>query len=110
MYTLKRGEIASDSVARAMLITLYKIADDEQIRYVTIHNRQPTLFSQHAFTVCTGTIHGPSRERMHTFETREELDSALRKTIHTRISAGYRVLYSYFRTREYEDLRPALFA
>lgn len=93
-----------------MLITLYRINNDEQIRYVTIHNRQPTLFSQYAFSVCSGTIHGSSTDRLYTFETQEELDEALRKTIRSRVTRGYRVLYSYFRKHEYENLRPALFA
>jgi len=93
-----------------MLITLYRITDDEQIRYVTVHNRQPTLFSEHAFTVCSGTIQGPSSERLYTFDTRDEMDAALQRTIRTRVNRGYRVLYSYFRKHEYEDLRPALFA
>lgn len=93
-----------------MMITLYRVGEDERIRYVTIHNRQTTLFSRYAFTVCEGVVHGSGSERLHTFDTQAELDAALRRTIKRRTRQGYRVLYSYFRKHEYNDIRPALFA
>lgn len=100
----------ADTTTVVMMITLYRVGENERIRYVTFHNRQTTLFSQFAFTVCEGEVHGPGKERLYTFETREEMDKKLRALLRSRVKSGYRVLYSFFRKHEYNDIRPALFA
>jgi hypothetical protein len=91
-----------------MLITLYKTNVDDQIQYYVIDDRQGHLFSPYSFSVTRGPSLSPGREKQYAFETRKAMDMKLRKLIQSRIKSGYRVLYSYIRTEEYEHLRPAL--
>ncbi|MFW6388150.1 MAG: hypothetical protein ACOC0B_02640 [bacterium] len=100
----------TDTTTVAMMITLYRVSDEDRIRYITIHNRQTTLFARYSFTLCEGEVNGWSRERLYSFESREDMDRKLRQLIRGRVKKGYRVLYSFFRNHEYQDLRPALFA
>jgi hypothetical protein len=91
-----------------MMITFYKTDKKGRIRYYSIDNRQGNLFSPHTFTVNSGTALTAGREKAYIFATRREMDAKLRALIDGRIKNGYRVLYTYFRKNEYQDLRPVL--
>lgn len=90
------------------MITLYKTDRNDRIHYYSINDRQGHLFSSYTFTVNWGPVLTAGREKVHVFESRREMDQKLQELIQSRITDGYRVLYSYFRNREYEHLRPAL--
>lgn len=91
-----------------MMITLYKTDDKGEIRYYSIHDRQGHLFSPYTFSVHWGPGLSVGREKSYVFETRREMDTKLQELIQGRVDDGYRVLYSFFRNRDYEHLRPAL--
>ncbi|MFP4484627.1 MAG: WGR domain-containing protein [Spirochaetaceae bacterium] len=91
-----------------MLITFYRSDSSDEVHFYSIHDRQPSLFGDHAFTVIWGRALRRGREKVYTFSTREELDDKLRELISTRIREGYRVLYSYFRKGEYQQIRSAI--
>jgi predicted DNA-binding WGR domain protein len=91
-----------------MLITFYRSDADDEPYFYSIHDRQPSLFGEYAFTVIWGRALRKGREKVYSFESREELDDKLRELVRRRIEEGYRVLYSYFRKNEYRQLRHAL--
>ena len=91
-----------------MLITLYKTDKQGRIHYYSFDDRQGHLFSHYAFTVNWGTALVAGREKVYVFEDRQDMDAKLQELIQTRITDGYRVLYSFFRNHEYRYLRPAL--
>lgn len=90
------------------MITLYKTDHRDRISYYSINDRQGHLFSPYTFTVTWGPVPASGREKVHVFESRRAMDRKLQELIQDRVTDGYRVLYSYFRNREYEHLRPAL--
>ena len=91
-----------------MMITLYKTDRQGQIHYYSVDDRQGHLFAKFTFTVNWGTTLIASREKVHVFDTRREMDTKLQHLIRDRVGHGYRVLYSYFRNQEYRYLKPAL--
>lgn len=91
-----------------MLITFYRSSGEDEPHFYSIHDRQPSLFGEYAFTVIWGRALRKGREKVYTFSSRDELDEKLRELISTRIDEGYRVLYSYFRNNEYQQLRSAI--
>ncbi len=101
---MRRG----DDTQGEMMITLYKTDQHDRIHYYSINDRQGHLFSPYSFTVNWGPAMTAGREKVHVFESRRAMDRKLQELIQSRVDAGYRVLYSYFRNHEYEHLRPAL--
>ncbi len=91
-----------------MLITFYRSDSSDEPHFYSIHDRQPSLFGEHAFTVIWGRALRKGREKVYTFTSRDELDEKLRELISIRIREGYRVLYSYFRKDEYQQIRSAI--
>jgi len=91
-----------------MLITFYRSDAGNEPYFYSIHDRQRSLFGEHAFTVIWGRALRKGREKVYSFDTQEELDAKLRELIAARVDEGYRVLYSYFRKNEYRQLRHAL--
>ena len=90
------------------MITLYRTDKRGRIHYYSIDDRQGQLFSSCALTVHWGPAMTAGREKVHLFADEREKDEKLRELILGRISAGYRVLYSFFRNNEYHHLKPAL--
>lgn len=90
------------------MITLYKTDRQGRIHYYSIDDRQGHLFATFSFTVSWGTTLTSGREKVHTFESRREMDSKLQALIRERTRKGYQVLYTYFRNEEYKYLKPAL--
>ena len=90
------------------MITLYRTDQHDRIHYYSINDRQGHLFSPYSFTVNWGPALTAGRERFYVFESRRAMDRKLQELIQARIADGYRVLYSFFRSHEYEHLRPAL--
>ena len=97
-----------DDTVDEMMITLYKTDPDNRIRYYSINDRQGHLFSSYTFTVNWGAALTVGREKVYAFESRAEMDKKLQELIQERIRSGYRVLYTYFRSREYPHLRSVL--
>ena len=90
------------------MITLYKTDRSGRILYYSITDRQGHLFSAHTFTVTWGEELTMGREKLHVFDSRQQMDATLQSLVRGRIRGGYRVLYSYFRDTEYTELRPTL--
>jgi predicted DNA-binding WGR domain protein len=91
-----------------MLITFYRSDSVDEPHFYSIHDRQPSLFGEYAFTVIWGRALRRGREKVYTFTSQEELDEKLRELVGIRIREGYRVLYSYFRKNEYKQIRSAI--
>jgi predicted DNA-binding WGR domain protein len=99
---------AGDDISHEMMITLYKTDRTDRIHYYSVNDWQCHLFSPYTLTVNWGLALTAGREKVYVFETRRAMDAKLQELLQTRIRGGYRVLYSFFRKREYEHLRPAL--
>ncbi len=87
------------------MVTLYKLDARNRARYVTIHTRQPSLFGDHIVTVRHGMVSGTGTDRNYTYESREEMDRALRRLLKRKARQGYRVIYRYVGSGEKEHLR-----
>ncbi|HOV37156.1 MAG TPA: hypothetical protein PLG79_00405 [Spirochaetales bacterium] len=88
-----------------MMLTFYRKDKEGATYYYTIHDRQGSLFTEYTLTTTWGRNLGKSREKIYTFHTRQELDVKLREIIEINLKRGYRVLYSYFRADDAEDLK-----
>jgi predicted DNA-binding WGR domain protein len=91
-----------------MMVTLYKPDKTGRMRYYSISNRQGNLFSPFTFTVTWGVALSAGRERQYVFESQQDLDQKLRELVNSRLKAGYKVLYTFFRKEERERLRPLI--
>jgi hypothetical protein len=91
-----------------MMITFYKTDSTSRLYYYCISDRQWHLFSRYSFTVSWGVALTQGREKTYTFESQVEKETRLREIVAGRVTAGYKVLYTYFRTDEYGGLRSAL--
>jgi predicted DNA-binding WGR domain protein len=91
-----------------MMVTLYKPDKTGRMRYYSISNRQGNLFSPFTFTVTWGVALSAGRERQYVFESQRDLDQKLRELVNSRLKAGYKVLYTFFRKEERERLRPLI--
>jgi len=80
-----------------MLFTLYKPGADGKIRYYSIHDRQPMLYSRYALTVSWFAGNESAREKVYSFETRADMDAKLRTLFRTKLRDGYRMLYQFKR-------------
>lgn len=92
----------------AMMITLYRIDGKGTAHYYTLHDRQGHLFSDFTFTTSWGKNVSLSREKSYRFDTLKERDEKIRRILQEKFKTGYRVLYSYFRPKEMEELQPDL--
>lgn len=90
------------------MITFYKTDATRRLYYYCISDRQRHLFAPHSFTVSWGVALTQGRERTFTFATEGEKQQKLQQVISGRVKAGYKVLYTYFRRREYGSLQGAL--
>lgn len=90
------------------MITLYRTDSAGAAHYYTLHDRQGQLFPVHSFTVSWGRNLAVSREKVYVFETGAEMDAKIRAILREKITAGYKVLYSYLRPGEMGDFRPIL--
>ena len=97
-----------DDTVDEMMITFYKTDPRNRIHYYSINDRQGHLFSSHTFTVTWGAALTAGREKVYAFDSRAAMDRKLQALIRSRIRDGYRVLYTYFRSREYAHLRSVL--
>ena len=91
-----------------MMINLYRIDPQGATHYYSLHDRQGHLFSPHCFTVSWGRNLSLSREKTYQYDSQKDMDDGIRKLVLKKFRAGYRVLYSYLRPDEMEDLRPEL--
>jgi hypothetical protein len=80
------------------MLTLYRSNEKGDLFYYTVHDRQSALFSAFAFTIVKAKGEGRSCEKLMTFDTLEEMESALVAVIRDRIRDGYRILYVFFRS------------
>ena len=90
------------------MITLYKTDRQGRIRYYSLNDRQTHLFASHTITVNWGSALSSGRERVYILDSRSEMDQKLQELVQRKVNRGYRVLYSFFRNREYRFLQPAL--
>ena len=91
-----------------MMITFYRRLKNGRMRYYSISNRQGHLFTPYSFQTIVGNSVSAGSEREYLFETRSEMDAQIRVLVKRRIRDGYKILYSYFRKKEFEQLREAL--
>lgn len=84
-----------------MIILLRKTTPKGSHYYYTLHDRQTGLFELYTLTTMWGSTPDGGRERVYSFSSPEELDEKLRELIHRRLRAGYTVLYSYSRDKNY---------
>ena len=49
-----------------------------------------------------------AREKVYQFENQAEMDRKVRGILRGKLTRGYKVLYSYLRSKEMEDIRPVL--
>ena len=103
---MRRGE--PDDTKRDMMITFYKTDASRRLYYYCISDRQRHLFARHSLTVSWGVALTHGRERTLIFATEEEKQQKLQRVISGRVKAGYKLLYTYFRRREYGNLQGAL--
>ncbi|MBP7262766.1 MAG: hypothetical protein KBB32_01230 [Spirochaetia bacterium] len=80
-----------------MILTLIRTAKNGAIQYYTLHDRQPLLTAPFALTAAWRVGNGRERERVYGFESRADMDAALRRFFALRIKAGYSLLYSFQR-------------
>ena len=83
-------------ISNTMMISLYRTAADGSLRYYSIHNRQPHLFSSYSFVASWGVQPSAGREKLYTFDTLEEMEDSLQQILERRLRGGYKVLYSFF--------------
>lgn len=88
-----------------MMVTLYKKHHQGQPYYYTVHDRQGSLFAPFTLTIMWGKKLDRPREKVITFTTHEEMNLKIRVILDKKLREGYRVLYSYFRPNEDEDLK-----
>ncbi|MCK5673960.1 MAG: WGR domain-containing protein [Spirochaetales bacterium] len=86
-----------------MTITFYKQTSASSL-YYTMHDRQAHLFSPYTFTSVWGTVLESGREKVFTFDTRQDMEKKLRFLMKKRISSGYKVLYSFSRNDIYTEI------
>lgn len=86
-----------------MTITFSK-QSSASTRYYTMHDRQGNLFSPYTFTSVWGTVLQSGREKVFSFDSRQEMDRKLRFLIKKRMESGYKVLYSFSRGDEYTKI------
>lgn len=91
-----------------MMITLFRTDSRGASHYYTLHDRQGHLFSSFSFTVSWGKKLSLSREKAYQFDSEPEMNEKIREILKMKLKDGYRVLYSYFRPHELEDMRPSL--
>ncbi len=91
-----------------MMLTLYRSDRRGRTRYVTVHNRQGSLFSPYCFTVIEGATVTHGRERLFSYDSAAAMDRAMQSFINERLQRGYRLLYQYFRHQEYPATRRLL--
>jgi hypothetical protein len=81
-----------------MIITLYKVGKDGKTHhYYTVHDRQPVFDAPYAICASWRVGLGKERERLHRFQTLLERDRMIRRLIGTRVSDGYKILYTFTR-------------
>lgn len=86
-----------------MTITFYK-QSNSRTRYYTMHDRQGHFFSQYTFTSVWGTVLESGREKVYTFDSRQEMEKKMRFLMRKRILSGYKVLYSFSRNNVYTKI------
>ena len=86
-----------------MTITFYKQTSTSSL-YYTMHDRQVHLFSPYTFTSVWGTVMESGREKVFTFDSRQDMEKKLRFLMKKRISSGYKVLYSFSRNDVYTEI------
>jgi hypothetical protein len=91
-----------------MMVSLYRTEADQSVSYVTITDRQPSLFGHPTLSVTSGRDFSIIRERHHTYRTEAELQTALRGMIDRRLRNGYEVLYTFFRPGRYPTVERRL--
>jgi len=86
-----------------MTITFYK-QSKTSLMYYTMHDRQGNLFTPYTFTSVWGSVIESGRQRVFTFNSREEMNKKLRFLMGKRIKSGYKVLYSFSRNKTYTEI------
>lgn len=88
-----------------MMVTLYKKNSEGQPFYYTLHDRQSSLFASFTLTILWGRKLDRPREKVITFTSHQEMNRKIRSILDKKMQEGYRVLYSYFRAEDAEDLK-----
>jgi hypothetical protein len=77
-----------------MMITLFRKEADGRLRYYNIHDQQPHLIPEWVFTV-SYTSGNSWSERIHRFDSPQEMDLAIRKLVRRKFHEGFALLYSF---------------
>lgn len=80
-----------------MIITFFKEDAKGHFWYYSVHDRQGNLFADFAFTIIWGREPNAGREKVYLYDSRREMERALRLIIRKKISQGYKVLYRFAR-------------
>jgi predicted DNA-binding WGR domain protein len=87
-----------------MIITFFKEDAKGSFWYYSVHDRQGNLFADFAFTVTWGREPNAGREKVHLYDSRAEMEKALRLIIRKKSSQGYRVLYRFARKDHFRSI------
>ncbi|MBN1646781.1 MAG: hypothetical protein JW874_01995 [Spirochaetales bacterium] len=87
-----------------MTVTFYKNMSNGKSQYYSLHDRQGDLFTPHVLTAVWGKDLNSGRVKVYTFSSGEEMDRKLRKLFEQRIKLGFKVLYSFARSKRYREL------
>lgn len=83
-----------------MLITLYKLIDENAVYIYTIHDRDRLLDYPYSVTTNWRKNAGKGRERTKGFTTEHEKNHYIQKVFNEKIKAGYKILYSFEKKHE----------
>ena len=87
-----------------MIITFFKEDAKGSFWYYSVHDRQGNLFADYAFTVIWGREPNAGREKVYLYESRREMETALRRIIRKKTGQGYKVLYRFARQDHFRSI------
>jgi predicted DNA-binding WGR domain protein len=87
-----------------MVIALYKTDEAIGISYYYIHTYQGHLFSRFSFTAVWGKNLNKGKEMNFSFDTKNEMENRLQELLRSKLDAGFKLLYSYPHTNQYENI------
>lgn len=87
-------------IIKAMMITLYKTGNNNEICYYTIHDRQALLTAEYSITISWYTGNSKPREKVYGFDSLSERDKKIKAVFRGKIREGYSLLYSYLKKQE----------
>ncbi len=87
-----------------MIITFFKEDTKGHFWYYSVHDRQGNLFADYAFTITWGREPNAGREKVKLYDSRKEMEKALRSIIRIKTRQGYRVLYRFARKDHFVEI------